>query len=124
MKLDKNHEVYQAISQYSLVKIENDTILTNNGFIIPEFYLMLHKTKKKNNITSEYITYCIDINNDKVFRKEYKIDLSQFSKILNRKTEKTANDIRYIEMFKNACKKYIVSLNTLMLYILRLYVNI
>ena len=107
MKLDKSHEVYQAISQHPLVKLENDTILTNNGFIIPEFYLMLHKTKKKNNRTSEYITYCIDINDDKVFRKEYKIDLELMSSILNRKTAKTINDIRYIDMFKTACKKYL-----------------
>lgn len=30
------------------------------------------------------------------------------SSILNRKTEKTANDIRYIEMFKDAYKKYLI----------------
>lgn len=107
LKLDKNHEMYQAVSKHSLVKIENDTILTNNGFIRPDFYLILHKTKQKDSTISEYITYCIDINDDKVFRKEYKIELDMFSNILNRNTPKTDNDIRYLEMFNNACKKYI-----------------
>ena len=65
-------------------------------------------TEQKQNIKSEYINYYIDINEHNIFEQEIKIDLSQFSSILNRKTAKTDNDIRYIEMFRNACKQYLV----------------
>ena len=68
---------------------------------------IIQKIEKKQNIKSEYVNYYIDINEQKIFEQELKIDLSQFSSILNRKTAKTDNDIRYIEMFRNACKQYL-----------------
>lgn len=107
MVIDNNHQIYNVLINHPNVKIENNRIVNNNGFIKPEFYFMLHRTQQKDNIKSEYINYYVDINEKNIFKQEIKIDLPLFSKILNRQTGKTANDIHYIEMFKNACKKYI-----------------
>lgn len=107
MVIDNSHPIYNALINHPYVKIENGRIVANNGYIKPEFYFMLHRTKQKDNIKSEYINYYIDINEENIFKQEIKIDLPLFSKILNRQTGKTANDIHYIEMFKNVCKKYI-----------------
>lgn len=107
MVIDNTHPIYNALISHPCVKIENNRLITNNGFIKPEFYFLLHRTQQKQNIKSEYVNYYIDINEQKIFEQELKIDLSQFSSILNRKTAKTDNDIRYIEMFRNACKQYL-----------------
>ena len=107
MIIDNSHPIYNALISHPCVKIENNRIVSNNGYIKPEFYFMLHRIQQKDNIKSEYINYYIDIDEKNIFNQEIKIDLPLFSKILNRKTEKTANDIRYLEMFKSACKKYI-----------------
>ena len=107
MIIDNSHPIYNALISHPCVKIENNRIVSNNGYIKPEFYFMLHRIQQKDNIKSEYINYYIDIDEKNIFNQEIKIDLPLFSKILNRKTAKTKNDIHYIDMFRNACKQYL-----------------
>lgn len=107
MTIDEHSQIYNTLINHPDITIENKRIVKNSRYIKPEFYFMLHRTQQKDNIKSEYINYYIDINGKNICEQQIKIDLPLFSKILNRKTEKTANDIRYIEMFQNACKKYL-----------------
>ena len=70
MIIDNTHPIYNALTSHPCVKIENNRLVTNNEFIKPEFYFLLHRTQQKQNIKSEYINYYIDINEHNIFESK------------------------------------------------------